>query len=276
VTLGEIYRFEVAYRLRQPSTWVYALVLFGIPFLMMHAINGSSQYLNAPLMVANASTILGSIGMLVTAGIFGDAAARDVQLRTHALFYTTPLREAHYLGGRFLGALTVNAALLLGVPLGLLLASVMPYMSAGKFGPVQVAAYVQTYLLLLLPNLVVIGACMFAAAALTRNALATYVGGIALFVVGTVAADLTDGMSIRMLSALLDPFGGRAIALTTQYWTPAESNARLIGWPSVLALESSAVALRRHRGHCIARCALPLCTSGWSGTTSLVAPASCH
>ena len=46
--LGEVFRFDVEYRLRQPSTWVYALVLFGIPFLMMHAINGSSQYLNAP------------------------------------------------------------------------------------------------------------------------------------------------------------------------------------------------------------------------------------
>jgi hypothetical protein len=57
-----------------------------------------------------ASTILGGLGMLVTAGIFGDAASRDVQTRMHSLFYTSPLREAHYLGGRFLGALLVNAS----------------------------------------------------------------------------------------------------------------------------------------------------------------------
>ena len=43
MTLAEVFRFEVEYRLRQPSTWVYALVLFGIPFLMMHAINGSTH-----------------------------------------------------------------------------------------------------------------------------------------------------------------------------------------------------------------------------------------
>src|SRR3954470_16310492 len=97
MTLGEVFRFEVEYRLRQPSTWVYALVLFGIPFLMMHAINGSSQYLNAPLMVSQVSAVLGGLGMLVTAGIYGDAAALDVQLRMHALFYTSPLGEAHYL-----------------------------------------------------------------------------------------------------------------------------------------------------------------------------------
>ena len=78
MTLAEVFRFEVEYRVRQPSTWVYALVLFGIPFLMMHAINGSGQYLNAPVMVMQASTILGSLGMLVTAGIFCDAASPDV------------------------------------------------------------------------------------------------------------------------------------------------------------------------------------------------------
>jgi hypothetical protein len=97
--LGEVFRFEVGYRLRQPSTWVYAAVLLGVPFLAMHAINGSRQHLNAPEMVMNASIVLGGIGMLVSAGVFGDAAARDVQSRMHALFHTSPLREADYVVG---------------------------------------------------------------------------------------------------------------------------------------------------------------------------------
>ena len=135
-----------------------ALVLFGMPFLLLHAINGSSNYLNAPIAVMQMSAVLGSLGMLVTAGIFGDAASRDVQTRMHSLFYTSPLREGHYLGGRFLGSLLVNAVLVMGVPLGLLLASVMPYMEEGKFGPVRLDAYVQAYALVLLPNVVIIGA----------------------------------------------------------------------------------------------------------------------
>ena len=234
MTLGEVFRFEIGYRLRQPSTWVYALVLFGIPFLMLHAIGGSRQHLNAPVMVANGSALLGGIAMLVTAGIFGDAAGRDAKSRIYSLFYTSPLRESHYLGGRFLGAAAVNAVLLVGVPLGLFAASVMPYMPAGKFGPVQPAAYVQAYLLLLLPNLVVIGAFMFAAAALTRQPLATYLGGIALFALGSIAGRLAGGSPGGTLPALLDPFGGRPVALTTQYWTLAERNVRLIGVPDVL------------------------------------------
>ena len=234
--VGEIFRFEVEYRVRQPSTWVYALVLFGIPFLLLHAINGSSNYLNAPVAVMQMSTILGSVGMLVTAGIFGDAASRDVQTRMHSLFYTSPVREAQYLGGRFLGGLLVNAILVLGVPLGLLLASVMPYMSEGKFGPVQLDAYVQAYVLMLLPNVIIIGAFMFAAAALTRQALATYLGGLALFLLGALAAEFTTALGSAMLEALVGPFGGGAISLTTKLWTPAEQSARLIGWPTVMLL----------------------------------------
>ena len=59
MTLAEIFRFEVEYRVRQPSTWAYALVLFGIPFGVMHIINGSTFYLNAPVMVMKSSTIPG-------------------------------------------------------------------------------------------------------------------------------------------------------------------------------------------------------------------------
>ncbi|MGV3710207.1 MAG: M1 family aminopeptidase [Gemmatimonas sp.] len=236
MTLREIFLFELEYRVRQPSTWVYALVLFAIPFLMMHAINGSSQFLNAPLMVMTVSAALGSAGMLVTAGIFGDASARDVQTRMHSLFYTSPIRESHYLIGRYLGALTVNAFMLLGVPVGLLLASVMPYMEAGKFGPVQIAAYVQAYCLLLLPNLIIISAFMFGAAAISRRSLATYAGGIALFVLSLVVSDFVGRVENPTLAALSSPFGISAIGAVTEVWTPVESNSRLIGWPTILLM----------------------------------------
>ena len=98
----------------------------------------------------------------------------------------------------------------------------------------QLAAYVQAYALMLLPNLVLIGVCMFTAAALARRALATYVGGIVLYLLAMLAGDLTDGFSNRTLSALADPFGGAAITEVTRFWTPAERNASLFGWPELM------------------------------------------
>ncbi|HEU4628118.1 MAG TPA: M1 family aminopeptidase [Gemmatimonadaceae bacterium] len=240
MTLAAVFRFEVAYRLRQPSTWAYALVLAGVPFLMMHAINGSTVPLNAPEMVADVAIILGLIGMLVSAALFGDAAARDVESRMYALFYTTPLDERAYLGGRFLGALVTNAVLLLGIPLGLLAASVMPYMAPGQFGPVEPRAYVQAYLLFLLPNLLLSGAVLFAVAAWTRQTLATFLAGIVLLVGRALAGDLADSVSNRMVAALADPFGSAALSDVTRYWTLAERETRLVGWP-VLVLWNRAL-----------------------------------
>jgi ABC-type transport system involved in multi-copper enzyme maturation permease subunit len=234
MTLGEVFRFEVGYRVRQPSTWVYALVLLAVPFLLLHAINGSRQYLNAPVAVMQGCVVLGGLGMLITAGIFGDAASRDVQTRMHSLFYTSPVSESHYLAGRFLGGALVNAVLVVAIPLGLLIGSLMPYMSAGKFGPVQLEAYVQAYVLVLLPNVLIIGAFMFATAVLTRQALATYLGGLVLFMLGTIAADLTNGAGGPVVQSLLSPFGNSAISEITRLWTPVEQNSRLIGWPALV------------------------------------------
>jgi hypothetical protein len=230
----EIFRFEVGYRLRQPSTWAYAAVLFGVPFLLMHAINGSSLPLNAPIMVANASTILATVGLVVSAALFGDAATRDVHTRMHALFYTAPLRESEYLGARFLGTLLVNAVLTLGIPLGLAAAAVMPYMSPGKFGPFQAATYVQPYLAFVLPNLVLGGAVLYAIAALTRQTLATYLGVVGLFMLRGVATEIARSLHSDTFAALADPAGSAAIEGITSGWTPVEQGTRLLGFPPLL------------------------------------------
>jgi ABC-type transport system involved in multi-copper enzyme maturation permease subunit len=236
MTFGEVFRFEVGYRVRQPSTWIYALILVAVPFLLLHVINGSRLYLNSPVAVMQGCVVLGSLAMLITAGIFGDAASRDVQTKMHSLFYTSPVRESHYLGGRFLGGAFVNAVLVMGIPLGLLIGSLMPYMSAGKFGPVHIEAYVQAYVLVLLPNVLIIGAFMFAMAVLTRQSLATYLGGLALFVLGAIAADVTNGAGGSVVQSLLSPLGNSAITEVTGFWTPVEQNARLIGWPALVFL----------------------------------------
>src|SRR4029078_7782873 len=110
----------------------------------------------------------------------------------------------------------------------------MPSMEAGKFGPMQLGAYVQSYVLMLLPNMMLIGACMFAAGALTRQAFASYVGGVALFVLGLIAGKLTDGVANLTLSSLADPFGASAVRMVARFWTPAERNAQLIGWPAIV------------------------------------------
>jgi ABC-type transport system involved in multi-copper enzyme maturation permease subunit len=234
VKLGEVFRFEVEYRLGRASTWIYAVVLVGIPFLMMHVPDGGTDLLNAPQMVAEFSIVIGILGMVVTAALFGDAATRDIQTGMHPLVYTSPIRTAEYLGGRFLGALAVNAVLLLGIPLGQWIGSLMPYMDPRMFGAPQTIAYIQPLLLFLLPNLLLTGAVLFTLAALTRSMLPAYVAAIGLFMGYVGVRDHLDRIANRTVAALVDPFGAGVIADVTRYWTPAETEARLIGFPELL------------------------------------------
>jgi ABC-2 type transport system permease protein len=234
---GEVFRYEFSHRLRSVSTWLYAGFLFLIAFWIIHvAVTGTNPiHVNAPQDLAEKTALFcGLFSILVTAGLFSDAAIRDRAAGMEPLLFTTRLRPAEYLGGRFLAALAINSILVVAIPIGLAVATKMPYLPRDAFGPNHLAAYLQPVLLFLLPNLVLVGAILFTIAALTRQAIPVYLGAIAIFIGYLVAAAFWSGITNPMLSALADPLGINALKAMTAYWTASERNARLIGFPSML------------------------------------------
>ena len=99
----EVFRYDLAYHLRNPVTWAYAAIPLGLAFLIIGADADSAQTIkqNAPEAVAEMMIMWGLVGMGISAGLFGDAAVRDAHARMDALLYTTALRKIDYLGGRF-------------------------------------------------------------------------------------------------------------------------------------------------------------------------------
>jgi len=234
---GETFRYELHYRLRSVSTWLYGLFVFLIAFWVVHvgATGSHTVTTNAPFRIAETMALFcGLFTMLVTAGLFSDAALRDRTARMDPLLFTTRLRPAEYLGGRFLAAFVVNAVLVLITPLGLWLGTVMPYLPREAFGPNYVTAYLQPLLVFMLPNLVLIGAILFAIAVLTRQVIPVYLGAIAIFIGYIVAANYWASISNPILSALADPLGINALKGMTKYWTASERNVRMVGFPAML------------------------------------------
>jgi ABC-2 type transport system permease protein len=234
---GEVFRYEFAYRLRSLSTWIYAGVLLFVGFYIIHvAVTGTNPiHVNAPHDIAEKTVLLcGLFGILVTAGLFADAVIRDRTAGMDALLFTTRIRPAEYLGGRFLAALAINGILVFAIPIGLAVGTKMPYLPRDAFGPNTLAAYLQPMLLFALPNLVLIGAILFTIAALTRKVIPVYLAAIAIFIGYLVAASAWSGITSPLLSALADPLGMNALKGMTAYWTASERNARLIGFPSML------------------------------------------
>lgn len=234
---GEVFRYELAHRLRSVSTWLYAGLLLLIGFWIIHvAVTGTNPiHVNAPEGLAEKTALLcGLFGILVTAGLFSDAVIRDRTAGMDALLFTTRLRPTEFLGGRFLAALAINSILVFAIPIGLAVGTQMPYLPRDAFGPSTLAAYLQPMLLFALPNLVLVGVILFTIAALTRHVIPVYLGAIAIFIGYLVAANYWSGITNPMLSALADPLGINALKAMTGYWTASERNTRLVGFPSLL------------------------------------------
>ena len=230
----EIYLYEVRYQFRRIPTWLYLGAVVGMVLLVLtemlesEARSGGNLYTSAPFLIVMAMVICSMTALVITASIFGDAAARDAEARMDPLFYTAPLTRFDYLGGRFLGAFTVNAALLLVVPIGLIVGQPI-FFDAATVGPFRAATYIQPFLVLMLPNLFATAAIVFAMAAITRKAMVAYGGGVLIFFASMITEEgLAERLAWRKLATLVDPFGFTAVSELIQYWTPAERNLQLI------------------------------------------------
>jgi cation transport regulator ChaB/ABC-type transport system involved in multi-copper enzyme maturation permease subunit len=238
VRFGEVFRYEFAYRLRNPSTWIYAAFLFLMMCWGVAATSDGDDFVkaNAPKAMAQGIVLFGGLfGMLVSAALFGDAAIRDVAAGMDPLLYTTRLRKSEYLGGRFLATLVMNAILVLAIPLGFWVAT-MTIADADAIGPNRLAAYVQPVLLFTWPNLVLIGALQFTIGTLFRQTIPVYIGTAAFFAGYIFAAEQWGYIETPLLSAIADPLGINALLAMTRYWTPADLATRLVGFPPVLVL----------------------------------------
>src|SRR5688572_14992898 len=203
---SEIFFFELKYRLKRPATYIYFILLFAFGFLFMNimggafkgitATTGSKVFANSPGSLAGAISALSFFGILIISAIIGNAIYRDFEHRTHALFYTTPIKKWQYLGARFLGSYLITVLVFTGIALGLMAAAEIPWpwLSPEKFGPFNFMAYLQPYILIVWPNMFFAGAIFFSLATLTRNVLSTYIGSILFLVLYGVSQTLTKDL----------------------------------------------------------------------------------
>ncbi len=231
-------RYELKYRMTRISTHVYAGVFFALALLLglaeagafenVAVSSGANVLANSPFSVAGLMAALGLFGVVVTASFMGQALVKDFEHKMHPLLFTTPLSKGAYLGGRFTGALLASLTVFAAIVPGLMLATALPFADQSLVGPFRPLAYLLPYLVIVVPNAIVTGALFFGLAALTRQMLPNYVGGV-LLLLGYLLAGVLIGDPERMtLAALVDPFGFNTFAATTRYWTTVEKNTLLL------------------------------------------------
>jgi ABC-2 type transport system permease protein len=240
VRFREVYRYELEQTQRGAAVWIYGALLFLFAawitfFSHDNGMHARGIYFNSPMRLTHVAVAASLFGLLVTAGLFGAAAVRDIEAGMEPLLFTTPLRKVEYLGGRFLAALSVNAVLLLAIPLAqVAVALLWRRFDPDLMGPVRIVVYLQYLPLLLIPGLLFTAGILFAIAMLARQVIPVYIGAILLFIFTLIAANYVGRIENPFLSALIDPSGIATLQRMSRYWTPVEQNARLVGFPAPL------------------------------------------
>jgi ABC-2 type transport system permease protein len=227
----KIFRFEFAYQVRGFSAWLYLAVLLAFTIVMALVITpGDGVYVNNTFHIIAVTVIGGLIWLVMGAAIAGEAAARDVHAGMHSLTFALPVTKLHYLGGRFLAALVVNALLILSLPIGILGSFYLPGIKQPGLGPFMPSAYLSVYFLIALPNVFIATAIQFTFAALSRKAITSYFASLLLAIFAQIIAITVAKLFGNWdLVILLDPVGVAGIVGNElQTWTATEKNTRLI------------------------------------------------
>jgi ABC-2 type transport system permease protein len=240
--------FEVRQRLRRISTYLYFLIFFALSVLFTCMAGGAIPgagvefgtggkiWLNSPYALNVITMYITFLGIVVTGAIAGQATYQDTDSHITDLFYTAPITKFDYLGGRFLGALAVQILIFSSVGIGAYVGMRLPWLDQTRLGPNNALAYLQPYLTLVLPNLVLTSAIFFGLAASWRKMLPVYVSSVLLLIGYFTAAQLSTNLSVNTITALADPFGASAVDRLTQYWSPFQRNTQLIPLSGILLL----------------------------------------
>lgn len=235
----EFFTFELRFRLKSVSTYVYFLLWFAFSFLCVASENfgpvGSSNgkvLLNGPY--ANYDNDAGAafFGTIIIAAIFGTSILRDFQRDTYQILFTKPISRFAYLGGRWAGSLVTTLFVFSGMLFGTFFGSLAPWADHARIGPNHLSWYLHPFVSVIVVQVLFLGSVYFAVAALSRRIFIVYLQGIALFmlyIVGLTIFDATRSLE-RFWSTVLDPIGLLAFGNVTRYWTVAEKNSLLLSW----------------------------------------------
>jgi ABC-2 type transport system permease protein len=238
--IGAITIFELRKRLTMLSTYVYLVLFFAMGLLSMFAAGGAFSsvsagagservFANAPVRLGGLIALLSYLGVMMSAAVFGQAVHQDFEARIDSLLFTLPIKKSAYLTGRFLGAFIFVLVVFLMIGLGTFVGAHFPVLiDKTLFGPTPFVAYLWPYVTSVLPNLLFTGALFFALGTLGRKMMPVYIGTVIVVLGYLISRILLSDVENLKLAALIDPFGGAAIAGITRYWSVSEQNHKLI------------------------------------------------
>jgi hypothetical protein len=237
--LWEFFTFELKFRLKSVSTYVYFFLWLAFSFLCVASESfgpiGSGNgkiLLNGPYANSLDDIYCCFFGVIIMAAIFGTSILRDFQRDTYQILFTKPITKLGYLGGRWAGSFVTTVFAFSGMMFGTFFGTFAPWADHARIGPNHLSWYLQPFLSIVVVQIFFFGSIFFAIGALTRKIFIVYLQGVAIFILYLI--ELTAFGATRSLdhfwSGIFDPIGLQLFDTITRYWTVIEKNTLLLPW----------------------------------------------
>lgn len=168
---GTIFTFELKRWLKNPAFYIYVAIFFGLSLLLMGSSLGifdsfktttsSNAMANSPIALNGMLNGLSVFIYFLLPSIIGASVYRDFKYNMHTILFSYPFSKWDYLMSKFLSSLLVVIIITLFVGLGAFLASFLPGVNPDLLGPHRFIAYIQSYLIFIIPNLIFYGVIVF-------------------------------------------------------------------------------------------------------------------
>ncbi len=194
-------------------------------------------YANAPLQIMTVFKFANLLVILLAVGIFTERATKDFTSSMDGLLFTSPLQEWQFGAGRFIASTVIILGMSVGLGLGLMVGEALPWMAAARIGPFNGLAYLQPYVYLIIPNILIFGLLSFGLGLLTRRSLAGYLGLVAVLLLQIVLEGILGLLRAGpFFIALINPLGATPIDYTVRFWTKVEQNTLNVPFTPVIWL----------------------------------------
>ena len=226
--LGKILRFELKQRFTNKMTLLFVLMLV---FQGIWYTKGTYDFYRSDAIVMNAASIfyknLAACGMLmviVVAIITGSTLYKDLQHKTGQWLYAFPINEKRFFVSRFMAAYLVNVLIAVGYLLGMLLTPYSGIGDAKLFGPMPLGQMLHGFVILVMPNLLLLTSIIFVAVVFFRNLAAGYLFVLITIVLFLVMQTGAEGSGVTPLLMIAEPFSYVATSDVLNHYTTVQKN----------------------------------------------------
>lgn len=239
-TFWASFRFELLQQRRRYSNILYFFFLMAFGVLLVAAAGGAfpgsvmtfggsqKSFVNGPYSIFKFFNMLGIMGALIAAPLFGLTVCRDYEAKFDAILFSKPLPVRSFYLGRFVAAALVSALILCGSGIGFYIGTKLPQIQASLFTENRWSAYLLPYLIMIFPNVFIFGSIAFFVAAVSRRMSTVNIVILLVFMTNAFASNYSSAINHKGIRSLIDPFGANAMDVMTEYWSIAEQNHRLV------------------------------------------------